>query len=137
MTATVVPINPRHWQELLWDDQSLWDGLGALVLAELDERIWKVMDRDEREQTVLLGLKHGYTDVLEDYVANLEATDREMAKPRSGKRKAWVFDYSPERFGGTPEDAVATATVPPVEPEPETVEQLVVAPKGRKRRKKS
>jgi len=138
MTATVVPINPRHWQEMLWEDQTLWDGIGPLVLAELDERIWNVTDHtDKREQTLLLGLRHGYVDVLESYVAHLEATDPEMAKPRPGKRDAWVFDYSPERFFASPQDEVATAIVPRVEDEQEpskTVETLVTGRKFRKKR---
>lgn len=140
MTATVVPINPRHWQEMLWEDQSLWDGLGALVLAELDERVWNVMDRqNQHEQTMLLALKHGYTEALEGYVANLEASDREMAKPPPGKRQAWVFDFPMESLLANPEDAIATAIVPRVEVqrerELETVEQPVV-PATRRFRKK-
>lgn len=141
MSTTVVPINPRHWQEMLWEDQTLWDDhMPALVLAELDERVWNVMDRqDPHEQTLLLALKHGYTEALEGYVANLEASDREMAKPRPGKREAWVFDFPMESILQHPEDAIATAIVPRVEvepePEPETVEQPVV-PVGRKLRKK-
>lgn len=142
MSTTVVPINPRAWQTRLGADQSLWDGLGALVLAELDARVWNVMGRDdEQEQLVLLALKHGYVGQLEDYVSNLEASDREMAKPLRGPRRAWVFDFPIDSILKHPEDAIATAILPRVvvEPEPEPVEaeaETQVLPRGRKRRKR-